>query len=327
MHLRRRLCLVTVTHELPLERRTLHGHFSAALTPVLEVSAGDRVRFSAPDAGWGLVPPRLDGTRRDQVVERDPHLDSGHALIGPIRVREARAGGTLAVTIEELRVGGYGWTSAGGWSTPLNDRLGVSGPPEHVLVWTINDDRTLATDQHGRRVQLEPFLGVIGMPPPEPGVHPTHPPRPWGGNIDCKQLGPGSTLYLPIPVDGALLSLGDAHARQGHGEPSSTAIETPTERAQIRIDLDQRQLSTPIARTPDAWLSFGFHTDLDHAATIALEAMLELMNHEHGLERRDALALASIVVDLHITQLVNGTKGAHAVLPDGALTNAPRNRS
>jgi acetamidase/formamidase len=319
---------VAVTHELPLERRTLHGHFSPALTPVLEISAGDRVRFSAPDAGWGLVPPRLDGSRRDQLVERDPHLDSGHALVGPIWVREARAGGTLAVTIEELRVGGYGWTSAGGWSTPLNDRLGVSGPPQHVLVWTINDDRTLATDQHGRCLQLSPFLGLVGMPPPEPGIHPTHPPRRWGGNIDCNELGPGTTLYLPIPVDGALLSLGDAHARQGHGEPSSTAIETPTEHAQIRIDLDQRQLSTPIARTPNAWLSFGFHTDLDHAATIALEAMLELMNHEHGLERRDALALASIIVDLHVTQLVNGTKGAHAVLPDSSLhTGTPSNRS
>jgi Acetamidase/Formamidase family len=69
------------------------------------------------------------------------------------------------------------------------------------------------------------------MPPPEPGVHPTHPPRQWGGNIDCNELGPGTTLYLPIPVDGALLSLGDAHARQGHSEASSTAIETPTEHA------------------------------------------------------------------------------------------------
>ena len=116
---------MAVTHELPLERRTLHGHFSRALTPVLEIFAGDRVRFSAPDAGWGLVPPRLDGIRREQVVERDPHFDSGHALVGPIWVREARAGGTLAVSIEELRVGSYGWTSAGGWSTPLNDRLGV----------------------------------------------------------------------------------------------------------------------------------------------------------------------------------------------------------
>jgi acetamidase/formamidase len=313
-----------VTHELPLERRTLHGHFSPALVPVLDVSAGDRVRFSAPDAGWGLEPHRLDGTRRDQVFERDRHLDGGHALVGPIRVREARAGGTLAVTIEELRVGSYGWTSAGGWSTPLNDRLGVSDPPEHVLIWTMNDDRTLATDQHGRCVAVKPFLGVIGMPPPEPGIHPTHPPRQWGGNIDCNQLGPGATLYLPIPVDGALLSLGDAHARQGHGEPSSTAIETPTEHAQIRIDLDERQLSTPIARTPDAWISFGFDPDLDNAATIALEAMLELMNHEHGLERRDALALASIVVDLHVTQLVNGAKGVHAVLSDSALdTSTP----
>jgi acetamidase/formamidase len=183
-------------HELPLERRTLHGHFSCELSPVIEVSSGDQVRFQAPDAGWG---------------------------------------------------------------------------------------------------------------PPEPGIHPTYPPRRWGGNIDCRHLGVGATLFLPISVDGALLSVGDGHARQADGEISSTAIECPIEHGQIRIEIDNRQIATPIARTATTWLTFGFHPDLDEAAVIAIESMLELLGREYGIEQRDAIALASVVVDVRLTQLVNGS--------------------
>ena len=87
--------------------------------------------------------------------------------------------------------------------------------------------------EHGRcggyEVELRPFLGVLGMPPVEPGVHSTGPPRPQGGNIDCAELVAGTTLFLPIPFDGALFSAGDGHARQGDGEVSGTAIECPAE--------------------------------------------------------------------------------------------------
>lgn len=157
------------------------------------------------------------------------------------------------------------------------------------------------------------------MPPPEPGVHPTFPPRRWGGNIDCSELGVGATLYLPIPVDGALLSAGDGHARQGDGEVSELAIEAPMERAQLTVSLGELELENPVARIDGAWLTFGFDEDLDEAAAQATEGMLELMGRVHGFERRDALALASVIVDLRITQLVNGVKGVHAVLRDDAL--------
>jgi acetamidase/formamidase len=160
---------------------------------------------------------------------------------------------------------------------------------------------------------------VLGMPPPESGEHSTIPPRRWGGNVDCKELVAGTTLYLPIPVDGALLMAGDGHGAQGDGEVSGTAIECPLERATLTLDVEDRELRSPIARTADSWLAFGFDEDLDVAAEQATETMLDLMECELGASRREALALASVAVDLRVTQVVNEVKGVHAVLRDGAI--------
>jgi acetamidase/formamidase len=308
-------------HAIPLERRTLHGHFSRELEPVLTIESGDSIAISAPDAGWGIGPPQDAGGTRERFGPRDPELDRGHPLIGPVEVRGARAGQTLVVEIDEVRVGTWGFTDAGGWSTPLNERLGVAEGRPATLVWELDAEAAVGRDQAGRTVALRPFLGVIGMPPSEPGVHPTAPPRVSGGNIDCKELVLGTTLYLPIPVDGALLSAGDCHAAQGDGEVSQLALECPLERAQLTVSVrDDLTLSTPVARTDDAWLTFGFDEDLDEAAALAIDAMLELMGREHGLERREALALASVVVDVRVTQMVNGVRGVHAMLPHGAIS-------
>ena len=302
-----------MTQESPLERRTLHGHFSRDLTPVLTIESGDTVAFSCLDSGWHLAPGKT-------FEPRDEKLDEGHALVGPIEVRGARAGQTLAVRIDEVRVGPFGATVAGGWSTPLNDRLGMSDGETLVLHWSLDAERGIGRDPHGREVELRPFPGVLGMPPPEPGVHATAPPRRWGGNIDCKELVAGTTLFLPIPVDGALFSAGDGHARQGDGEVSQTAIECPLDRLELTLSVEDRpDLNIPIAWTPDAWLTFGFDEDLDEAAAAATDVMLELMRRELDLERADALALASVVVDLRVTQLVNGVRGVHAVLRHDAI--------
>jgi acetamidase/formamidase len=168
-------------------------------------------------------------------------------------------------------------------------------------------------------VTLSPFLGVLGMPPPERGVHSTIPPRAHGGNIDCKELVAGTTLYLPIPVDGALFSAGDGHARQGDGEVSGTAIECPS-RAQVTLDVTDAASEWPYARVDGAWITFGFDRDLHAAAVIATEGMVELMGRERGIGADDALGLASIVVDLRVTQIVNDVLGVHAVLRDDAWT-------
>jgi acetamidase/formamidase len=302
-----------MTHEIPLERRTLHGHFSRDLAPVATIESGDTVAFSCLDSAWHVVPG-------ETFEPRDEKLDAGHALVGPIEVHGARAGQTLAVRIDEVRVGSFGATLAGGWSTPLNDRLDMSQGEKLTLHWSLDAKAGTGHDPQGREVELRPFPGVLGMPPPEPGVHSTAPPRRWGGNIDCKELVAGTTLFLPIPVDGALFSAGDGHARQGDGEVSQTAIECPLDRLELRLTVEDRaELKTPIAWTPDAWLSFGFDEDLDEAAALAVDAMLDLMQRELDLERVDALALASVVVDLRVTQLVNGVKGVHAVLAHDAI--------
>jgi acetamidase/formamidase len=303
---------VTALHEIPLERRTLHGRFSRDLEPVLTIDSGDTIAFSCLDAGWNVEPGR-------KFEPRDDATDDGHALIGPVAIRDAHAGQTLEVAVDRVVVGSWGWCAAGDWSTPLNERLGLTTEGVY-LRWTLDAAEGIGRDEKGRELDLRPFLGVLGMPPPDGGTHPTAPPRVWGGNIDCAALVQGTSLYLPISVDGALFSAGDCHARQGDGEVSQIAIECPLERAELTLTVrDEPALKTPIAWTPDAWLTLGFDEDLDEAAAIAIDAMLELMGREHGLERAEALALASLVVDLRVTQMVNGVRGVHALLPHGAL--------
>jgi acetamidase/formamidase len=307
-------------HEIPLERRTLHGHFSRDLPPILTIDPGDTIAFMTLDAGWGVEPPTDDLRVRKRFEPRDEKLDEGHALIGPVRVRGARAGQTLAVRIDAVRVGSYGFTLGGGFSTPLNERLGVADGEARLVVFDLDADAGTARDRDGRVVELRPFLGVMGMPPSEPGRHPTAPPRLCGGNLDCTELVAGTTLLLPISVDGALFSAGDCHARQGDGEVSQLAIECPAERVELTLELrDEPVLAGPVAWTPEAWIAIGIDEDLDEAAAIAVDAMLELMGRELGLERRDALALSSVVVDLRVTQLVNGVRGVHAVLRHDAI--------
>ena len=283
-------------HEIPLEGANLHGHFSRELETVLTIDPGDSVRIDVPNAGWYV---EASGPMRP----REELEGLGHALAGPVEVRGARAGQTLEVRIDEVKPGPWGITI-----TPA--------PEEHVVMWEL-DGGAGRTD--GIEVELSPFLGVMGMPPPEPGVHPTFPPRPWGGNIDCKELVAGTTLFLPIPVDGALFSAGDGHALQADGEVCGTAIECPAQ-AQLTLDVrDDLELSWPAARLHGGWATFGFDESLDEAARIALDGMLDLMQREHSFEREEAFALASLVVDLRVTQVVNQVRGVHAVLPDGAL--------
>jgi len=280
-------------HELPLDAAVLHGHFSAELEPVLEIAPGDSVRFSVPNHDWDLGP--------DEHLDAAREIDTGHALAGPIAVAGATVGQTLVVQVDAVEPGAWGVNHGG---------------RDHMLQWELSKGvgRTL-----GREVTLAPFLGVMGMPPPEPGVHSTGPPRPSGGNMDCKELVAGTTVFLPIAVEGARFSAGDGHAAQGDGEVSGTAIETPVT-AQVTLSLrDDLQLEWPCARIEGAWLTLGFDEHLGLAARKAVDGMVALMERELGLAGPDAVAFASVAVDLRVTQVVNGVLGVHAVLRDDAI--------
>ncbi len=307
-------------HLVEPERHTLHRAFSRDLPPILEIEPGDTVRFRTLDADWNLEPRQstvyLEQPRRFEP--RGEH-DDGHALCGPIAVRGAEPGMTLTVRVDAIRSGRWGYTAVGGWPHPINQRFGFAEQGTYLL-WTLDPDAGTGHDQHGHTLTLRPFMGVMGMPPAEPGWHSTVPPRPMGGNIDCKELIAGSTLYLPIAVPGGLFSVGDGHAAQGDGEVCVTAIECPMEQVDLRFGLEpELRLTTPRAHTPAGWITFGFHENLDEAMLMALEAMIELMCDLHGLARQEAFGLASLLVDLRITQIVNQQRGVHALLPHGAV--------
>jgi acetamidase/formamidase len=305
-------------HTIEPGQGTLHGSFSRDLPPALTIDAGDTVRFSTLDAGWGLEPRHVDTTSR-VFAPRVPGRDDGHALCGPVEIRGAQPGMVLEVRIEDIRPGVWGWTSAGTHPNEMTQKLGVH---EAVAIdWMLDSNRMLGKDQYGHTVALRPFMGVMGMPPAEPGLHSTIPPRFCGGNMDCKELVMGSTLYLPIAVAGALFSTGDGHAAQGDGEVSGVAIECPMERVDLTFFLhNDMSIATPRANTPLGWVTLGFATDLHEATVSALGAMLDLLEELHHMPRAEALALASIVVNLHISQIVNGGMfGVHALLPHYAL--------
>ncbi len=268
----------------------MRGWFSREYEPVVSVGPGEPIVFQARNAGWKWDPG--DAT--------DSPEGAGHALEGPFEVRGAKAGQTLVVHIDEVVPRPWGETWAHG----------------EGFVWRLDGD---VWRLKSWSVPAAPFLGVIGMPPPDPGEHSTIPPRRWGGNIDCKELVAGTQLWLPVPVDGALVMAGDGHGAQGDGEVSGTAIECPLERVQLTFDLQDIELRSPIARIDGAWLAFGFDEDLDLAAEQAMATMLDLMERELRVPRAECLALASVAVDVRVTQIVNQVKGVHAVLRDGSI--------
>jgi acetamidase/formamidase len=211
--------------------------------------------------------------------------------------------------------------------SPVSKRLGLSEGPPCRLLWELDASAgtgTATSDAAPGRPRytrsLAPFLGVTGVAPAQAGQHSTIPPRAdCGGNIDCRELVAGTTLYLPVNVPGALLYLGDGHAAQGDGESCGTAIECPmTTRVTVGLAAG-RPLAAIHAQGPAGRITFGFSPDLNEAMGDALEAMVTWLAAAYGASTAEALALASVAADLRVTQVANRTWGVHAVLPDGAL--------
>ncbi|PEJ57449.1 acetamidase [Bacillus sp. AFS002410] len=304
------------TYKFKTSNQLLHASYSNEYEAIQIIRSGDSIEFDTIDIGWGFT---NQNGERVRFESRENEKDWGHPMIGPFYVEGAKPGMTLEIRINELKADWYGWNCAGGKGNWQNDALGISGDPEVTLNWLINNENNIAKTKIKDlevSVPLVPFLGVLGTAPSETGVHSTIPPRYCGGNIDCKELVEGSILYLPIAVEGALFSAGDGHAAQGDGEVSGQAIEAPFEKVNltltVREDLD---ITMPRANTPAGWITFGFDEDLNKATVTALNGMVALIQELYGIEKTEAVALASVCVDLRITQIVNHMKGVHAILP------------
>jgi acetamidase/formamidase len=304
-------------HRIEPTPETTNDVFSADHAPVLTVQSGDRIVVGSLDASGFLSRMERPG-EKPSTMFTEPR---GHCLTGPIAVTGATPGQMLALHLEGLTPQGWGWTVAAALDTPVTQRLGLAEGPPSWLLWDLDADGGKGTESRGFVRTLAPFLGVMGVAPAEPGEHSTIPPRAGsGGNIDCKDLVAGSTLYLPVAVPDALLYLGDGHAAQGDGEVGGTAIECPMV-TELRVELvEDRPLPFVHAEAPVGRITFGFDADLNVAMGDALDAMVTWMQLLYDLDKGSALALASTCVDLRVTQVANQTWGVHAVLPTGSVS-------
>jgi acetamidase/formamidase len=318
------------THYLRPEQG-VHGFVSRDLQPALTIDPGDSVVFQTLDSGWGAMEQSENFTEPGEFVPRDLSRDLAHALTGPVEIRDARPGMTLEICLVRIRPGTWGWSAGPTLPAQLDTRLGIAGgatgPPAVIRVprgaeatyWELQPDRGIGVSRGGYRVRLNPFMGIMGMPLDVPGVQSTFPPTPCGGNLDCKDLIAGSILFLPIALPGGRFFTGDGHAVQGDGEVAGPALNCPMEVEMeflLRTDLP---LTLPRARSAEGWLTFGFHANLDEAAAIATVEMVKLMTEHYDLSPKEALSLASLVVHLRVTQMVNRVRGVHALLPYDAL--------
>ena len=277
-----------------------------AATPVLEVESGDAIELACADASGGQL---TRSSTPDAVSGMD--ITRVNPVTGPVFVKGAAPGDTLAIEILELKPSDWGWTAIIPGFGLLADEF-----PEPWL--NISHVDAATGEVHflpGITLPLEPFPGTIGVAPAEPGQFSVLPPTRWGGNLDIKHLRAGTTLYLPVGVQGALFSVGDTHAAMGDAEVCGTAVETAMSIA-VRLTVHHDQPITypqfhlpagELARTEQSsyHVCTGVHADLMEATREATRATIDHIESTHGRTREEAYAIASVACDLRIHEVVD----------------------
>jgi acetamidase/formamidase len=253
------------------------------------------------------IEPQLQDVQ--SVTDRGP---GPHILTGPIFVEGAEPGDVLEVRILRIEPTiSYGYNLIGG-NGFLSDEIFVRG----ARIIPLDRTRGVATFSDSIKIPIRPFFGSMGVAPPkEAGRISSAPPWIHAGNLDNKELVAGTTLFIPIHVRGALFHVGDGHAAQGNGEISLTAIETSLEGDLQFVVRKDMKLKWPRAETPDHIITMGTDRNLTTATKIATREMIDYLMSVRKLSQAEAYRLASIAVDLSITQLVDGKVGVHAMLP------------
>jgi acetamidase/formamidase len=313
-------------HQLRSTPSTVHwGYYDAAQKPVLRVRSGDTVEIrsamiDSPEAleAAGVQAGQIEPDHRAihrEVKDRGP---GPHILTGPVYVEGAESGDTLEVRIESVKLA---LPYAVSLFLPGLGTLPEDFPFEYRKVIPLDQGRLAGRFAPGIEIPLRPFFGSMGVAPPAAlGRVNSAPPWIHAGNLDNKELVAGTALFIPVHVRGALFSVGDAHAGQGNGEVSLTALETVlTGVFRLSVRKGQR-LRWPRAETPSHYLTMGFDESLDEAIKIALREMIDLLASRYGLSREDAYLLASDAADFSITQLVDGKRGVHAMIAKSLFT-------
>jgi len=282
-----------------------HHHFGwdNSIQPVVTIAPGDELAFEIVDASGGQL--TAESTAADVAA-----IDFGkvNPVTGPVYIDGAQPGDVLVVDILGFSGGGWGWTAI----IPGFGLLADEFPEAHINI-SKYDEKGIEF-RPGIRLPYRPFTGTIGVALAEPGQHSVVPPRRVGGNMDIRDLVPGSRLYLPVEVPGALFSVGDTHAAQGDGEVCGTAIETALN-AHLRFGLikqaNQRfpRFETPTEASPDGgkgyYVTTGIGPDLMQGAKDATREMIDYLMKEHGLDAPTAYMLCSVAAHLRISEVVD----------------------
>ena len=311
----------------PTPKTVAWGYYDAKTPPVLHVKSGDTVEIqtlitSSPERleGAGVKPDQVEQSLRDIFKEVTNKGPGGHILTGPVYVEGAEPGDVLEIRIQKIQLAiPYAYNAFG----PGRGFLPEDYPYPRMKIIPLDAQRMVAHFGEGIEIPLHPFFGSMGDAPPEvTGRLSSAPPWIQGGNLDNKDLVEGTTLYLPVHARGALFLVGDGHAGQGDGEVDITALETSlvgTFQFVLRKDM---HLLWPRAETPTYYITMGLHEDLNEAAKAAVREMINFLMTEKHLSRDDAYMLASVAADLHITELVDGNKGVHMMIPKSIFITA-----
>lgn len=302
------------THRLDPTPETVHwGYFDATIPARLEVDSGDTVIVDTVSGWMDVAPdPKLYRPEHRKIIDTLKPVMGPHILTGPIAVRGAQPGDTLEVRIAAIEL-----TADWGWNVmrPLRGTLPEDFPEFQRRVIPIDRTAMTAKLDWGPVIPLQPFFGILATAPrPEYGRLSTVEPREFGGNIDCKEFVAGTSLFLPVFVPGASFSAGDGHAVQGDGEVDLTALETCLKGTFQLVVHKGMKLAMPRAITPTHYVSVGLDWDLDDAAKQALRGMIAWLVEMKGWKPAEAYVFCSLACDLHVTQLVDGIKGIHAMV-------------
>lgn len=321
------------------------GYLDAAQPATLTVESGTELVVEAVTHHSGDAPDLLmdDGVRAiwDGIPEsaRAPGV---HIMTGPIEVRGARPGDTLRVELLGMRPRlPYGSNCAANWGLfherfgkeritiyelvdpPVDGEFPTAARPVFGFDFTtlelydvpgvVTEPDPTARQPFGRSVEVpvRPHLGVMGVAPEGPRRS-SIPPGVFGGNVDNWRFGPGATIHYPVFHEGAGFYVGDPHFAQGDGEICGTAIEASLD-VTLRLSIaDDVSTTAPLLRTDTHWYTHGFGDDLDEAMKMAADQVLRLLVDRGGFTMDEAYSLASVAVDLGVTQVVDGTVGCHA---------------
>jgi acetamidase/formamidase len=295
------------------------GYYSAAAKPVLRIRSGDTVTIQTVSGNperlvqAGLKPDAIEPELRaiyERVKDKGP---GGHLLTGPIYVEGAVPGDVLEVHIREVRPSvPYSYNGF----RPNAGFLQEDFTAAQMKIIPLDLKRRVAKFSDRIELPIKPFFGSMGVAPPATsGRINSAPPGNYAGNLDNRELVAGATLFIPVHVPGALFEVGDGHAGQGNGEVDITALETSLWGKFQFIVRKDLHLLWPRAETPTHYITMGLNPDLTEAMKLAARETIDFLVTQKGMSKDDAYMLSSVAVDFAVTQVVDGTKGIHAMIP------------